>query len=347
MTSSQLVLSYFLSQEQLVVFLITSAGLSYHELPFERTQLERLLTVLPTHIEPQGWSDPQQPPQQAILRLLQKLYATLLKPVENVIQLYKHIVIVPYGKLHNVPFHALYDGTHFLIERVQVSYLPTSSIIPSLATVESQHFAESTKTQSSTKQPLVFGYSGNGSLQRAIEEAKTLATMLHGHCYLEREATIGRLLHESRGSSLIHLATHGHSRLDAPNFSSVLLADGQLNALDVFSLDLTGCELVTLSGCETGLSLSGGGDEQIGLGRAFLAVGASSLVMSLWPVEDNATNILMQFFYHNLLAGESKAQALQHAQRALMHHAPHYMHPYFWAAFRLVGNVDPLHTLKI
>ena len=343
LTSSQLVLSYFLSQEKLIVFLITSAGLSYHELPFERIQLERLLALLPAHLEPQGWSDLHNPPQQAILRLLQKLYITLLRPVEDAIQLYKHIIVVPYGALHNVPFHALYDGTHFLVERVQVSYLPTSSIIPSLASIENQLFSEGTDTQASSKPPLVFGYSGNGLLQRAIEEAKTLATMLHGHCYLEREATIERLLHESRGSSLIHLATHGHGRLDAPNFSSVLLADGQLNALDVFSLDLAGCELVTLSGCETGLSLSGGGDEQIGLGRAFLAAGASSLIMSLWPVEDTATNILMQSFYRNLLAGESKVQALQNAQRALMHYAPHYAHPYFWAAFRLIGNVGPLH----
>src|SRR5207245_4546171 len=121
------------------------------------------------------------------------------------------------------------------------------------------------------KQPLVFGYSGNGHLQRAINEADMLATMLGGRCYLEGEATIARLIEQAPGSPIIHIATHGHSRLDAPNFSYVRLADGQLNAIDAFSLDLRGCELVTLSGCETGLSLSGGGDEQLGLGRAFLA----------------------------------------------------------------------------
>ncbi len=339
LTSSQIILSYFLSQEKLVVFLITAEGLSFHELPLEKALLERLLMLVPAHLEPQGWADLRKPPQQVILRLLQKLYTLLLRPIENSIQSYKHVVVVPYGILHNVPFHALHDGTQFLIERVQVSYLPASNVISSLA----RHTSADTDTQIP---PLVFGYSGNGQLQRAVEEAKTLATMLHGRCYLEQEATIERLLREARGSSLIHLATHGRGRLDAPNFSSVLLADGQLNALDVFSLDLAGCELVTLSGCETGLSLSGGGDEQIGLGRAFLAAGASSLVMSSWPVEDAATNILMQFFYRNLLTGESKVEALQNAQCTLMKQAPHYAHPYFWAAFRLVGNVDPLHNLN-
>ncbi|GAC1400159.1 MAG: hypothetical protein NVSMB49_11780 [Ktedonobacteraceae bacterium] len=342
LSSSQLILSYFLYQEKLIVFLITAEGLSVHELPLDRALLERLLVLLPTHLEPTSWPDPQNPPQQAILRLLQKLRAVLLSPIENMMQSFNHVIIVPYGILHNVPFHALYDGTRFLIEQFQVSYLPASSIM-SVLDDEGKLLAEDMQAHAPFKQPLVFGYSGNGHLQRAIEEAKALSSMMHGRCYLETEATIERLLQEARGSSIIHLATHGHSRLDAPNFSSMLLADGQLNVLDVFSLDLQACELVTLSGCETGLSLSGGGDEQVGLGRAFLAAGASSLVMSLWPVEDVATNTLMQLFYHNLLAGESKVQALHHAQCTLMQQVSHYTHPYFWAAFRLVGNVGPLH----
>jgi CHAT domain-containing protein len=197
-----------------------------------------------------------------------------------------------------------------------------------------------------TKPPLMFGYSGNGHLQRTIDEAKMLAALLDGCCYLEGEATIAQLIEQAPDSPIIHIATHGHSRLDAPNFSYVLLADGQLNAIDAFSLDLKGCELVTLSGCETGLALSGGGDEQLGLGRAFLAAGAESLVMSLWPVEDNATNELMRLFYQRLLSGDTKMQALRVAQCNLLHRSSSiYAHPYFWAAFRLVGDTGTLHAL--
>ena len=104
---------------------------------------------------------------------------------------------------------------------------------------------------------------------------------------------------------------------------------------------------MTLSGCETGLALSGGGDEQLGLGRAFLAAGTSSLVISLWPVEDTATNELMKLFYYYLLKGESKVQALRAAQRQLIQDvSSNYAHPYFWAAFRLVGDPTPLKTQK-
>jgi len=160
---------------------------------------------------------------------------------------------------------------------------------------------------------------------------------------MEGEATIARLVREATGSPVIHMATHGKSSLESPHFSYVRLADGQLNAIDAFHLELDGCELVTLSGCETGLALSGGGDEQLGLGRAFLAAGASSLVMSLWPVEDDSTSELMQHFYQRLLKGDTKVQALRAAQCSLLKSAkPAYTHPYFWAAFRLVGATGSL-----
>jgi CHAT domain-containing protein len=189
----------------------------------------------------------------------------------------------------------------------------------------------------------VFGYSDRGHLQRVQDEAKTIASLLRGDCYLEEEATIARLIRQAPSSPIIHLATHGQSRLDAPNFSYVRLADGQLNAIDAFNLDLQHCELVTLSGCETGLALSGGGDEQLGLARAFLAAGAASLVISLWSVEDSSTNELMQHFYQHLLQGESKVQALRSAQCNLLRRADSmYAHPYSWAGFRLVGDGGPL-----
>ena len=187
--------------------------------------------------------------------------------------------------------------------------------------------------ETTIRPPLVFGYSDRGQLPRVQDEARTIALLLEGDCYLEEEATIARLIQQAPTSPIIHLATHGQNRLDAPIFSHVRLADGQLNAIDAFSLDLQHCELVTLSGCETGLALSGGGDEQLGLARAFLAAGAPSLVISLWPVEDTSTNELMQHFYQHLLQGESKVQALRSAQCNLLHQTDSmYAHPYFWAA---------------
>lgn len=334
LTANQLLLAYFLYKGKLVIFAVTKEQMVIHENPDGMAQLERLLPPLYAHLEPAGWPDPQRPPQLAMRRLLQKLHTLLVAPVADLLPpLSGLLTIVPYGLLHNLPFHALHDGNHFLIEDFQVNYLPATNIVTQLHT----H-----KPVTITEPPLIFGYSGMGQLLRALEEAKALTTMLDGRCYLEQEATIARLLEQAPASPIIHLATHGKCRLDAPNFSYVHLADGQLNAIDAFRLNLEGCQLVTLSGCETGLALSGGGDEQLGLGRAFLAAGASSLVMSLWPVEDGATNELMLLFYRHLLNGDSRVQALRAAQCSLLRRSPLYAHPYFWAAFHLVGDAGPL-----
>ncbi len=343
LTSDQLLLTYFLYQGRLIIFAATTVRLVVHENPDGAVQLERLLPLLHAHLQPGGWPDIQRPPQQVIRRLLNRLYNLLVAPVASLLPSSGYLTIVPYGPLHELPFHALYNGSRFLIEDFQINYLPAASILTHFVTRRSEQNGRPTNTKMPTKPPLVFGYSGNGHLQRVLDEAKTIATLLDGQCYLEGEATITRLIERAPGSPIIHLATHGQSRLDAPNFSYVRLADGQLNAIDAFSLNLEQCELVTLSGCETGLALSGGGDEQLGLGRAFLAAGASSLVMSLWPVEDNATNELMQLFYQHLLKGETKVQSLRATQCSLLRQAsPTYTHPYFWASFRLVGDVGPL-----
>jgi len=341
LSPNQLLLAYFLYQGKLVIFALTKEQLITYEIPDGMKQLKRLVPLLHAHLQPGGWSNPQQPPGQAIRHMLNRLYSLLIAPVEAILPPPSgYLTIVPYGSLHTLPFHALYDGSRYLVEDYQVSYLPASSLLESSAEVG---VASGNRKSPASDQPLIFGYSGHGHLQRALEEAKTLASLLEGRCYLEDEAAIARLIEEAPGSPIIHLATHGHSRMDAPNFSSVLLADGRFNAIDAFSLDLKDCELVTLSGCETGLALIGGGDEQLGLGRAFLAAGAKTLVMSLWPVEDNATNELMQLFYQNLLRGESKVEALKNAQCTLLHRSgSSYTHPYYWAAFRLVGEVGPL-----
>jgi CHAT domain-containing protein len=335
----QVLLAYLFCHGRLVIFVVTADRLITHEVADGVAQVEHLLTLLHAHLQPQGWPNLLQPPQQPIRHLLHKLYTLLVAPVrEGMPPSSGLLTIVPYGPLHTLPFHALYDGSHFLIERFQINYLPASSILTYLRVIRGK------QEGSSTQLPLVFGYSGNGHMPRALAEAKTIATVLSGRCYVEQEATVARLIAQAPGSPIIHVAAHGQSRLDAPNFSYMRLADGHLNALDIFSLNLEECELVTLSGCETGLALNGGGDEQLGFGRAFLAAGARSLVMSLWSVEDTATNELMDLFYQRLLSGDGKGEALRAAQCRFLHRTTSsYSHPYFWAAFRLVGDVGPLY----
>jgi CHAT domain-containing protein len=117
--------------------------------------------------------------------------------------------------------------------------------------------------------------------------------------------------------------------------------------MDIFSLPLQ-ASLVTLSACQTGRSVVGGGDELFGLMRAFLSTGAASLVLSLWAVEDRSTMHFMELFYKNLARGLHKGTAIREVQRRFIEGfidedaASHYKHPYFWAPFYLVGDSGPL-----
>jgi len=188
------------------------------------------------------------------------------------------------------------------------------------------------------RQVATFGYSRRGQLPHAVEEARAIAKMWHGQAFLEDEATLDQLHTVAPSSDVLHLAMHGDYRADNPLFSGLLFADGSLTTLDTFNLRLR-ASLVTLSACQTGRNAISGGDELSGLMRGFLGAGAASLVLSLWRAEDQSTAQLMQIFYTQLLAGQSKAAALRTAQCALLRaHA----HPYFWAPFLLVGDSGPL-----
>lgn len=349
LSPNQLLLAYFLSRGKLVIFIVTADSVVTCEVANGMEELEQLLPLLHAHLDPRGWPNSQIPSLNVVQRLLKRLYNILVDPVTKLLPPKSGLLtIVPYGPLHKLPFHALFDGSQYLIENYRINYLPASSLLLHFGALNHQKHFHTVDRGAIHIKPLVFGYSEHGHLQRVKDEAQTIASLVGGTCYLDNEATIARLIENAPGSPIIHLSTHGQSRLDAPNFSYIRLADGHLNAVDAFSLDLRECELVTLSGCETGLALSGGGDEQLGLGRAFLAAGASSLVISLWPVEDTATNKLMKHFYEDLLKEESKVQALRTAQCQLMQDAElNFAHPYFWAAFRLVGDPAPLKTRVI
>jgi CHAT domain-containing protein len=96
-------------------------------------------------------------------------------------------------------------------------------------------------------------------------------------------------------------------------------------------------ELITLSGCTTGASMVAGGDELLGLVRGLIYAGAKAALLTLWEVHDQSTLEFMVNFYRHLTAGAKKAEALQ---KAMWHVRERYPHPYYWAPFNLVGNLQ-------
>jgi CHAT domain-containing protein len=142
----------------------------------------------------------------------------------------------------------------------------------------------------------------------------------------------------------VHLATHAVVDENHPALSRLLFAPesgsaehGVLTLGDVYNLRLN-ADLVVLSACDTGRGEIARGEGIIGLTRGFLYAGARSLLVSLWPVSDEATTRLMLDFYTELLKGETKARALREAKLRNLTRNPEHAKPFYWSSLVLVGD---------
>ena len=254
---------------------------------------------------------------------LTELYQELIAPVASGLTA-RHLVFVPHGLLHYVPFHALYDGREHLIDRHTVSYSPSASIF-----VLSQ-----SRNANSSGASLIFGIP-DLQAPAILDEVQALTSVLEeAELFVGQNATEQVLRNRGPHSRMIHIATHGHFRQDNPMFSAIRMGDSYLSLFDLYQLRLP-VELITLSGCSTGLNVVSAGDELIGLARGLMHAGAQSLILSLWDVHDKSTAEFMTVFYRLLGEGTNKAAALRGAMLALRSSYPH---PYQWAPFFLVGR---------
>jgi CHAT domain-containing protein/tetratricopeptide (TPR) repeat protein len=345
-----LMLEYYLTEQDLYIFQLTRDGIAVHVVKDAVPRLERLISLWRVNLDLAAQASGARDRAQAFaglqensLGLLQRLYDLLLRPVSSALDSCEHLTVVPYGMLHYLPFHCLFDGVQFLIEQLDVSYLPAAALME----ICHQRGQRAEANRIPLKKSLVMGLTDGGRLAFAMQEAEAVAKQLGAPCILNQDATASLLREVGTSSPIVHIAAHGLSRLDAPNFSYIKLADRQLSTIEVFNLDLSSCTLVTLSACETGRAIVGGLDEVIGLGRGFLYAGAASLLPTLWKVDDASSAELMEMFYQALLSDYGKAAALAGAQRAFLARArtsilPYRVHPYFWAGFHLIGDPGPL-----
>jgi CHAT domain-containing protein/tetratricopeptide (TPR) repeat protein len=256
-------------------------------------------------------------------RHLRELYRNLVEPFINDIKT-PHLAIVPHGSLHFLPFHAFFSGDRYLIDSYEISYAPSASVL--------KYCLEKEVVVGSS--PLLVGVADE-RVPLVKEELKRLKGLFPDARILQDEsATRDAFVDSSKASHFLHVATHAVFRQDNPMFSSFRLADGWFTAFDLFSM-LCRTNLVTLSGCQSGMSEVTGADDLLGLMRGFLYAGARSLLLSLWNVNDESTTALMTDFYWRWHEGTTKSAALRSAMLSVREQFPN---PFYWAPFLLVGN---------
>ena len=255
---------------------------------------------------------------------LQALYRALISPLRTLLKC-RHLIIVPHGFLHRLPFHALFDGARYLIDDYSVSYAPSASVY---------YLCSKTKIGSGAVKSTVIGVPDPRTPHIAEEVAAVAAHLPKARVLMGSEATVDQLRKATAESRFVHIATHGEFRTDNPMFSSIRLADSFLSVYDFYDLHLR-AELVTLSGCGTGLSVVTSGDELLGLVRGLLYSGTRAVLLTLWDVNDQSTADFMKGFYAQLATKQDKSDALRQAVQELRQSYPDVYH---WAPFVLIGN---------
>lgn len=240
------------------------------------------------------------------------------------------VCLIPAGALFYVPLHAVpIGGGEPLILRNPVSYAPSASAL--------RYCLRRRQPRSAVARATVFG-NPEGDLPMAGVEAERVSELL-GVVPLKREdVTRERWWQAMASSDVIHFAGHAQFERSDPLASGLRMGNSEvLTARDLLERPIAPLQLVTLSGCVTGSNDVHPGDELLGLTRAFLYAGASSLLVTLWEVEDSsAADVMVDFYERWINGGSMKVEALREAQRAMWHRSPEDVES--WASFLLVGD---------
>ncbi|HVM00681.1 MAG TPA: CHAT domain-containing protein [Egibacteraceae bacterium] len=243
----------------------------------------------------------------------------LLDPFAGVLAATDRVIVVPATATHAMPFHALPWHGRPLAATHAVSYLPSASSLRFLPTPEGGPADRALcvgDPAGAAWQELPGQAAGPAKpLPAAAVEAAFVAALFPDARLLVGGAATEPAVREVIGSyPVVHLAAHGQLSDEAPLLTCVLLADGQaLSVYELMGLRLD-ADLVVLSACDSGRGRATAGGDVHGMTRGLLAAGARGVVVSLWPVPDRSTCVLMAQFHRRLRAGVPAPVALKRAQ---------------------------------
>ena len=288
------------------------------------------------------------------------LYDLLLAPARRELAGKRVVCVVPDGVLWRLPFEALLapDG-RFAVERRSFFYAPSIGVYRDVVGRRKQRGAPPAHMLAAFGNPAVEGARARvqpvyrsidlAPLPDAEREAKQIARLwgARSSVYTGRAAREEAAKREMQRARIVHFAAHGIFDDNNPMFSHIVLAqgerspeDGALQAWEVMRLNLA-ADLVVLSACDTARGRFGAGEGLIGMSWALFAAGCPSTVATQWKVSSPDTAALMIAFHRRLSRGArtpfAKAEALRAAQREMLRD-PARRHPFYWAAFVLLGD---------
>ncbi|MCP4443384.1 MAG: CHAT domain-containing protein [Aureispira sp.] len=370
-STKQAVVEYMVSENFVHIFAITAQNASWHK--FSKQQLtEPIDKLYQTLINP---SLVQKKPEAAYTQFTKnahQLYQLLIAPLQGKLEeaQIEELIIIPDGTIAYIPFEVLlsapvsesidYKYLAYLLQTYQTSYSYSASLWLECVQKATQGIYNSKILGLAPNYDKTLNYSHRSSsiqvIRKGLEELKGtqkelsfLQDNFEGSFYKNVQANEAIFKKNASQYGLIHLAMHGIINVKQPNYSALAFAensdtlnDNLLYAYELPSLMLN-AQLVVLSACQTGYGKYQNGEGVMSLGRGFMYAGTPSLVMTLWPINDQASANIMEYFYLNLKDGLPKNKALQQAKLTYIENSQGIAaHPAFWAPFILHGDTSAL-----
>ncbi len=304
--------------DQMVFFVMRAGwkGPKVASVPFDRARQQFLLRQFEREVYRY---DPTTGRKETWQHLIAPLLDEIVKHLKDV----KQVVFSPDGFGYLIPWSAALQKAGR-----DLSWSITPSFGSSIRLLERRAL--------DLKDSLVVG-NPKGDLSNAEQEANVVAELFKsGPPLIGREAAKEEVLRRLPTARIAHFATHAYFDPTDPLNSGIVLADGILTAREIMGLEISP-DLLTLSACETGITATLGGNEMAGITQAFLQAGATSLLVSLWRINDPASAALMGRFYTCINKGCNRADALKKAM-ANVRIDTSWKDTYYWGAFTLVGN---------
>lgn len=333
-------LSYHLSENELLILLITATQFEYRRILINKSffaEIQSFKDALQNTTSGQTYTG-----TSSSLNLFQSLIA----PIQSKLLRMKKLIIIPDDELNYVPFEALQDEKQsYLIEKFSVQYQYATSLF------------ETEKVNSYATGKLAFAPfvsssyvdTSGSTLSRLPASAEEVAD-ISGKTFLDSNAIKTNFLNFANHYGIIHLATHASVDNTQPFQSFIsfnpIQNDYKLYAEEIYNLQLDSTDLIILSACETGTGKLIKGEGLMSLSRAFAYAGCPNLITSLWKAEDKSSSFLLQRLHYYLDNGLSKDKALQQAKIDLLHNSdidPRFKIPTYWAHLIFIGNYEPDH----
>lgn len=350
MPAQSQVVQYAVLEDKILVWVVASGTSASISEPAKRTDLEEKINrYLQQLSRPTG-------DLEAIARDGKDLYDLLISPIKGLLDSRKYLCIVPDKALNALPFDALISSVsgNYLVSDYTLGICPSSTLF--IKRSETARRKEGVAAESA----LVVGnprfdrgaFPELQELSSSEKEAEAVASFYQTSPLIGRNATERRVRADMPRSDVIHLAAHYVRDKRSYLLSAFLLApepdaatrnpegDGLLQACELYALNLRRTRLVVLAGCQTGIERSYQGEGAISIARPFIAAGVPVVVTSLWPIDSEPTARLMIRFHElRKREGHSTAQALQLAQQEMLNSPDALLHhPYYWAAFAVIGG---------